>query len=79
MVKMWTYNARGLGNFEKRKQLYLLFKNKELDVILVQETHAVDDISHLWKSQWGGNIMFANGTSSSRGVMILIKRGLDYI
>lgn len=78
MVKFCTYNARGLGDYAKRKQLYLLLKHKQLDVVFLQETHATDSQCHLWRSQWGGNIIYANGTSSSKGVMVLIRRGLDF-
>lgn len=78
MVKICTYNTRGLRDFSKRKQLYALLKHKNLDVVLLQETHAIDMEINLWRSQWGGEIMYANGTSQSKGVIILIKRGLNY-
>lgn len=78
MVRFCTYNARGLGDFKKRKQLFNLFKLKQLDFVLVQETHATDRDVTLWRSQWGGNIIFANGVSDARGVMILIHREIHY-
>lgn len=77
MVKICTYNARGLSDFSKRKQLFALLKHKMLDIILIQETHAIDEGIHIWHSQWGGNIMYANGTSHSKGVLVLIRRGLS--
>lgn len=77
MVKFCTYNARGLNNFEKRKQLFSLLKYKQIDVILIQESHGRDSVKNMWQSQWGGNVVFANGCPDSRGVMILFKRGLS--
>lgn len=79
MVKFCTLNARGLNNFQKRKQLFQLFKHKNLDVIFVQESHAKEEEMHLWRSQWGGKILYANGSSESRGVIIFIKRELDLV
>lgn len=78
MVRFCTYNTRGLGNFAKRKQLFTLLKYKGVDVIFLQETHGSDENMRFWRSQWGGNILFANGTSDSRGVLILFRRELDY-
>lgn len=78
MVKICTYNARGLGDFNKRKQLFTLIKHKIIDVTLIQESHANNDLMYLWRSQWGGNVLYSNGSTASRGVLILIKRGLEY-
>lgn len=78
MVKICTYNARGLRDFCKRKQLFLLLKHKEYDVIFIQESHLLDNELHLWRNQWGGEILCSNGTSNSKGVLILFKRKLQY-
>lgn len=74
MIRFCTFNARGLGDFVKRKKLYTLLKHKKIDVAFIQETHAKENEMNLWQSQWGGNIAYANGTSSSKGVLILTGR-----
>lgn len=79
MVKICTYNARGLRDNVKRKQLMLLLKHKKLDVIFVQETHALQQDEKIWRAQWGCDIIFANASSHSKGVMIMIRKGLDCI
>lgn len=76
MVKFCTYNARGLGNFHKRKQVFTLLKQKKIDFVLIQESHACQRDEQLWRSQWGGQIFFANGASDSKGVLIMLRRGL---
>lgn len=55
----------------------MLFQYKRLDVIFVQETHAVQTDLKIWRSQWGGEIKFANATTQSKGVMILLRKGLQ--
>lgn len=77
MVRFCTY-ARGLGDFTKRKQLFTLIKLKKLDFVLIQESHLTDRDSNIWRSQWGGEMLYANGVSDSRGVLILINRLIDY-
>ena len=41
----------------------------------LQETHSSSKIQKIWKSQWGGQIFYDHGTSNSRGVAILIRKG----
>lgn len=76
-MRFCTYNTRGLGNFRKRKQLFTLIKLKEIDITFLQETHATEDNIHLWRSQWGGRILHSCGVSDARGVIILLRAGLD--
>lgn len=78
MVRFCTYNARGLRDNDKRKQLFMLLKYKALDIVFIQESHAIDADSKFWRFQWGGEVIFANATSSSKGVMILLRKGLSY-
>lgn len=78
MVKICTYNARGLRDFNKRKQLFMLLKYKNFDVVFIQESHMVDSEISLWRSQWGGEIFCANGSTNSKGVLILFRKNLQY-
>lgn len=77
MVKFCTYNARGLNDLKKRKQLFCLLKHKALDIVFIQESHGRDNEMKLWRSQWGGDITFANAQNTSCGVMMLTRRNFD--
>ena len=35
-------------------------------------------IEFFWSNEWGGKILFANGSNDSRGVMILFKPSLCF-
>lgn len=78
MVRFCTYNARGLGDYQKRKKIFLLLKEKKLDIALIQESHGVDESMKLWRTQWGGELIYANATSNSKGILILFRRNLSY-
>ena len=67
---------RGLSNINKRKAIFEFFRDRA-DVVCLQETHCIDEFVSEWNSQWGGKGFYANGTSNSRGVCILIKKGCD--
>lgn len=77
MVKFCTYNARGINDLNKRKQLFCLLKHKMLDLIFIQESHGRDKDMKYWRSQWGGDVVYANAQSAVRGVTILMRRNLD--
>lgn len=66
-----------MRDLHKRKQLFSLLKHKKLDVALIQESHSVDSDFTIWRSQWGGQILCSNGSTQSKGVLLLIRRGLD--
>ena len=72
-VKIMSMNTRGLRDFEKRKEVFQYIKDKEFDIILLQETHSSDEIESLWSCQWGSKIYFSNKTSNSAGVAILLN------
>lgn len=73
-----TYNVNGLANAKKRRELFGWLRLHKIDVALIQETHCTNDKVNLWQSEWGGNIFCSNDTSSSRGVMVMLRRGLVY-
>ena len=42
----------------------------------LQETHYTKEVQKIWKTQWGGQMFFANGTSQARGCIIMIMKKL---
>ena len=48
------------------------------DLCFLQETYSTEEIENQWKAQWHGEIVFAPGSTHSRGVAILIRKGFDF-
>ena len=75
-----TFNVNGLASdnarVPKRRKIFTWLKTQRCDVALLQETHCTDSVQHIWSHEWGGDSFFSNGTSGSRGVCILVRRGL---
>jgi exonuclease III len=46
--------------------------------VFLQETHVTENKEPNWKKVWDGEMKFANGTSKSKGVAILLPKCLDY-
>ena len=74
MVNIVSYNARGLGSYQKRKKVFKFFRDQNHDVVFIQESHSTRKIEKLWKTQWGRQIFYAHGEHNARGCAILVKR-----
>ena len=66
---------RGLRDEVKRRSVFNYYRNRA-DILCLQETHCTEEIEKCWGCEWGGIYLFANGTSTSRGVAILVKRNV---
>lgn len=81
MLNVITFNVNGLASNDasvpKRRKLFTWLKAHCCDIAFLQETHCTDSMQRFLAQEWGGQSFFSNGTSSSRGVCILMRRGLD--
>ena len=46
-------------------------------LLFLQETHSKKESEVQWKNEWGADIILSHGNSNSRGVAILLKKGID--
>ena len=72
-LRITLLNTNGLRNEEKRRAIYNRYR-QNCDILCIQETHCTEKDEKIWAAEWGGCAFFANGTSQSRGVAILINR-----
>ena len=79
MVKCYSINVRGLRNKRKRNQIFQFLKQKEYDIIFVQESHGTQEIESIWKNEWGADITFSNFSSRARGVMTMFGKGIELL
>ena len=73
-LKIGTFNVKGLRNDSKRRKVFQHINQTNFDVICLQETHSEVADEKIWKSQWGGKVIYSHGSRESRGVMILLKK-----
>ena len=64
---------RGLGNRVKRTCVFNYFRDKQLDIIFMQEVHCKRNTSIIWQQEWGSNWYTASGDNQSRGTVIMIN------
>ena len=64
-----SFNARGLRQQKKRRQLFSYFPNSKADtIILLQETHSCITDEQQWTHEWSNGIIFSHGSTNSRGL-----------
>ena len=49
-LKIITINVGGLIDFDKRRQMYRVLKEKGADVVLMQESHSYGDSDNMCKN-----------------------------
>lgn len=76
-LRIISYNVRGLNNQKKRTAIFQHLHNNLCDVALLQETYSSEDTENQWVQEWGGKGIFLHGTKHSKGIAILIKKGID--
>ena len=73
-----TFNVNGLNADAKRKTIFNYLKQKNFEIILLQETHSTEKVEKLWEMEWGNKIEWLHGTNRSKGLAILLKNNLNY-
>ena len=74
LLKIGTYNVRGLADRTKRRKIYAFLKDKKLDVILLQEVHSQQSTQNIWRNESGANMYFSHGETDARGVAVIIAK-----
>jgi len=73
-----SYNVNGIANPRKRREVFNWLKEKNYDIICLQETHSSPEHEMAWKQDWHGEVFFNHGTTNQRGVLILCKENLKF-
>ena len=74
IVKIFSMNCRGLGQFKKRKDVLNYLRKAEADIIVLQDIHCDEQKLTAFRNCWGRDIFISPGTNTSRGVAILPNR-----
>ena len=79
LFKLFSLNARGLNDYNKRNTLYDWLQDLDIDIVLLQETHFIETRECSYNARWRGTCYHCfSDSSSSRGVSILIRQNLAF-
>ena len=77
-ITIFSLNVRGLRNRTKRKKVFRMLKQNNFDIICLQETYITCDVADQWKLEWGGELIYSEGTPHSKGQIVLIKKSFPH-
>ena len=77
-IKILSANCQGLGNFEKRKDIFKYFRNMKASIVCLQDTHFVSSNEKIIENQWGFKAYFSSFASNSRGVAVLLNNNFEH-
>ena len=69
-LKILIVNCQGLGDINKRRDVFKILKAKKYNKYFLQDTHFVIKDENFIKTQWVSKAFFCSYESNSRGVAI---------
>ena len=72
-IKICSLNCRGLGTFEKRRDVLNYLRKSQYNIFMLQDIHCSPEKENQFRNTWGGEVKMAGFSSNSRGVAILAK------
>ena len=73
-----SFNVRGIRDSVKRRTIFRHAHVKyPLHIVILQETHSSAENEKQWKAEWGGNILFAHGEKTAKGVCALVPKSFQ--
>ena len=72
-INIITLNVRGLQDQSKRRSVFNFYR-KRAKILCLQESHSDSKSEKLWRSEFGGEILYSHGETNARGVCILFSK-----
>ena len=81
-VSLGSLNARGLRDKNKRSNLFYYLRTtlSDLNILMIQETHASNQDTEFWGAPWPSFVYYSNLSSHAGGISFYIKKTiLDFL
>ena len=66
-ISIISANVQGLGNSQKRRDVFQYLRQKNSSIYFLQDTHFTEKQEQYIRSEWGYDCYFNSFTSQSRG------------
>ena len=77
-IKILSANCQGLGDINKRKDVFNYLHSKKFNIVCLQDTHFTESQENTIENQWGYKSYFSSFSSNSRGVSILFNNNFEF-
>ena len=77
-VHIASMNCQGIGNPQKRRDVFHYLRKKSFSIYLLQDTHFDPHKEDCIRAEWGYKAFFSSFSSASRGVAILFNNNFEF-
>ena len=77
-IQISSLNVRGMGDKQKRSEIFNWLRSKNFSLYLLQEVHCSNDKISIWSSEWGFKSLFSCCSSAKGGVAILFNNNFSF-
>ena len=77
-LSILSLNCQGLGDLNKRKDVFNYLHSKKYNIVCLQDTHFTTSQENNIETLWGYRCYFSSFASNSRGVSILFKNNFEF-
>lgn len=77
-IKIVSLNGQGLGDSQKRRDVFHYLRQKQFSICFIQDTHFQTKLEKYIAAEWGYQAFFSSYTSNSRGVAILFNNTFEF-
>ncbi len=77
-VKICSLNCQGLGDYNKRRDVFKYLHTLNYSIICLQDTHFSKTKERIIENEWGYKAFFNSFNSQSRGVAILLNNNFEF-
>ena len=77
-LKICSLNVRGLGDRNKRREIFNWLRSKQYSIYLLQEVHCVETTTNSWAAEWGYKTAFSCCSSAQAGVAFLFNNNFSF-
>ena len=77
-LKIISVNCQGLGNKQKRRDVFHFLREKKYSIYFLQDTHFDEKLESYVSAEWGYKCFFSSFKTNSRGVAILFNNNFEF-
>ena len=77
-LQIGCLNVRGIGDKQKRREMFNWLRAKKFSIYLLQEVHCSENTAAIWSAEWGYKTLFSCCSSAKGGVAILFNNNFAF-
>ena len=77
-LKLISMNCRGLRDIDKRRDVFNYLRQKDANIVCLQDTHLLTSETNSVRAQWGYECILSGSRRDARGVGVFFRNNFHY-